>query len=245
MRGRLGRYALWQTGDYFVERGASTALIASLLALLFVQTMRARFGPGWADGALGATLARQALQQAMEPFAFVASLIAVQGIVANDRKFGYFRLLFAKPVGLRRYYGQLFVIHGVSLVALTGLLVGVYALTVHPTDPRPAMALVAIHFVALGGIGFLVSTLVRFDWVAMASVWALGQIVRGLYGDSRSVWYAVADAVLPPSTEIDRVEQALFAGAPLPTRPVLWLVGYGLACFAIGLYVVRRRALAE
>lgn len=244
-RGRLAAYARWQLVDYLIDRGASTAIIAVLFAVLFVQTIRVQFGAGWSGGPEGAVLARQVIQQTVAPFAFVAVLVTVQGMVATDRKLGYYRFLFAKPVSVPRYYVQAFGVYGAGLLALVAALLGVYAVLVRPVAPLPALEVVGIYFVALGGIGFLASALARFDWAVMAGLWMAGQVVRLLYGGSTSVAYRAADALLPPSHKIDSVAAVLFAGHQPRPAELVWLLGYGAVCVLLGALVLRWKALAE
>ncbi len=49
---------------------------------------------------------------------FVGALFAMNGIVANDRKQGFYRFLFAKPMTPSRYYGQAFFVHWAGFVAV-------------------------------------------------------------------------------------------------------------------------------
>src|SRR5205085_6394593 len=117
--------------------------------------------------------------------------------------------------------------------------------TTRPVDPRPALALVAVYYMALGGIGFALSTVVRFDWVAVTVVWELGQIVRAVYGPSDAAAYAIANVLLPPSHRIDAVSAALFGGRYPAAHDVGWLVAYGAVWFLFGVAALKYRAMAE
>jgi hypothetical protein len=186
----------------------------------------------------------QAFVSGLRLLVFLGVLFATNGIVADDRRYGYFKLLFAKPVSVITYYAEKFAVYGVGFVTVAGALIAVYAMTVerffHPAL-LPALALV---YVALGGIGFLLSAAWRFDWLSLAAVVGLSEILWILFADAGG-WRAMLVRALPPVHLLDSVYFALRHGQALPVGELAWLVGYGLGCFLLGLAVIRVRPLVS
>jgi ABC-type transport system involved in multi-copper enzyme maturation permease subunit len=99
-------------------------------------------------------------------------------------------------------------------------------------------------YVAYGGIGFLLSTIWRFDWLSLVTVAIVSSVAWAMWGDDRGI-RGVLVHLLPP---IHRAS-ALFAyvSGTSPTFPwasQLWLAAYGAACFVIGLWILRVRSIA-
>ena len=70
---------------------------------------------------------------------FLGALFAMNGIVANDRKQGFYRFLFAKPMTPSRYYGQAFFVHWAGFVAVMIVLGLVYGALIWPVLSRPLL----------------------------------------------------------------------------------------------------------
>jgi ABC-type transport system involved in multi-copper enzyme maturation permease subunit len=51
--------------------------------------------------------------------------------------------------------------------------------------------------------------------------------------------------LLPPVHRLDDVANRLLTGQMAATNDVLWLVGYGVVFFALGLVVITRRSLVD
>jgi ABC-type transport system involved in multi-copper enzyme maturation permease subunit len=246
-RARMARYALWQLRDYTMERGLSTLLIGVFLGLQFIlplrMQMRPSLGPGWAEDVTVLLMLRGMLEPLTLSFAGLGTLIAVNGIVSNDRRLGYFRLLFAKPVSVSRYYAQAYVVHLVGLAAAASLLAGLFTLLVAPIDLGGGVAFVILFAIGIGGIGFLMSTLFRFDWLALSLVTVASGLAHAYYG-WRGDWRAALVKVLPPVHELDNVAGTLLRGGTPDWATIAWFGGYGVACVAAGLLVLRRRPMA-
>jgi hypothetical protein len=101
---------------------------------------------------------------------FVGALFAMNGIVANDRKQGFYRFLFAKPMTPSRYYGQAFFVHWAGFVAVMIVLGLVYGVLIWPVLSRPLLVVIALMFVAYSGIAFLLSAAARWDWMSLVVV---------------------------------------------------------------------------
>jgi hypothetical protein len=241
-RARLTRYTLWHLRDYLREKGVATLITLGLVGYLTqIPIMRAR--EAGFTGELMTQVADQAFVSALKFLGFVGVLFATNGIVADDRRHGYYRLLFAKPVGIVEYYAQKWLVYGVGFLIACALLLAIYGLTVETFFPPTFLPTFALIYVALGGIGFLLSAAWRFDWLSLAAVLGLSDMLWLLFREDAGLTGALL-RLLPPVHLLDGVYQAVRAEEGLPVQDLMWLAGYGLACFFVGLLVVRRRPLA-
>ena len=243
-RARLGRYLLWQLRDYLLNQGPATALVLALYAYLTIAPLRAAAGRAGAFVQLPPEATQQILAGLLESFLLLGTLFATNGIVATDRKAGFFRFLFAKPVSAPRYYANAFAANGLGLVLVGLVLLAAYALFIDTIFPPTFVPIVVAMYVAYGGVGFLLSTIWRFDWLSLVSVALLANFGWQMWGDDMGIrgWLV---HLLPPTHKAGEVF-AYVAGTVdvFPVRSLVWLTGYGLACFLLGLWVLRVRPLA-
>jgi hypothetical protein len=244
MRGRLGRYGAWQLRDYVLERGLPIIIVSVLLLFQGIIIVRSMVRGGAAPELIRLQ-ALDALIRATPGIAIVSTLLAVNGVISNDRKNGYFRFLFAKPISLVAYYAQSYIVNGAGLAVTTVATLGIFAVVAFPVFPAQLLAFVALTYVAFGGIGFLLSALTRFDWVAMGAVWLLSQLLRAVYPSDQSWHGRLLDMVLPPLHHLDNVGLNLLRNQPIDMSNVLWLTGWGIGAFVAGLIVIRLRPLAS
>ncbi len=238
----LARYSLWQFRDFAVERGVAILIIGFLWGYVLIEPLRRTMGPAW-NGPQGATVFGIALQVA-SAIVSVSVLIALNGIVSTDRKLGYYRFLFSKPVNPVLYYAQLFFVYMAGVVA-SMLVLSSLLRTVLPTFSIPHFLLYTVLvYVAMGGIGFFLSVATRYDWLSLAAVWLGARMLRSLYGP-RNDWRSKVVEVLPPVHKLDEVANSLIGTGTAHTTDVLWLFGYGALFFALGLVALRWGSLAD
>ena len=246
-RARLGRYLLWQLRDYLRNQGPATVLVVALYAYLTIAPLRYA-----AESEVGvrraASLPHEVVQQVfaalLGSFLLLGTLFATNGIVANDRKMGFYRFLFSKPVSAPRYYANAFLANGMGVVLVSLVLLGAFALFVRPLFPPSYVPVVAAMYLAYGGVGFLLSTIWRFDWLSLVTVAILANFGWQMWGSDRGIrgWLV---HLLPPTHKATEL-YAFVAGASdaFPWSSLVWLTGYGLSCFVLGLWVLRVRPLA-
>jgi ABC-type transport system involved in multi-copper enzyme maturation permease subunit len=182
---------------------------------------------------------------------FLGALFAMNGIVANDRKQGFFRFLFAKPLTPARYYGQAFVVHCVGFMLVIVLLALLYGVIVWPVLSLQFVLVVGLMFVAYAGVAFLLSAAARWDWLSLVAGSVAATFLWTKFGASTHP-LAKLLYLLPPLHRADEVYLAVSgtpvisaAGAPdVPWPLVLWFGGYGILCYIAGLVVLRFRRLA-
>ena len=264
---RTGAYALWQLRDYLKDRGVSTIIVGLLTGYLSFEsvvrelpfpragdpvspTLLARFGSAAAVYAFRMDQFNYALlSSTLGALVFVGALFAMNGIVANDRKMGFYRFLFSKPVTPTRYYGQAFLVHWAGFVVVMLLLTGAYGLVIWPVVTRALVVVLALMFLAYAGIAFLLSAAARWDWLSLVAVSLVSVVLWQRFGASA---HPVAKLLylLPPLHRVNEifasVPGAPGSAAPLATPWALlaWLAGYGVVCYLAGLVVLRYRRLA-
>lgn len=255
---RLGRYALWQLRDYALNRGLSTLIVALLMGLLgFSEIQRTLASPLGPPTDLveqyGSVIAARAAWRhqlglgfvagAIGIYVFFGALFAMNGVIANDRKFGFYRFLFAKPMTPAAYYGAEFVICGASFLALSALVLLLYGAVVEPVVSLSLLVSIGAGYLCYAGLGFALSALSRWDWLSLVAVAGAAEVLWRLFGASTSS-FAVLLRLLPPVHRTAEVYAAAVNGMALPWHSVLWLAGYGVIAFMAGLAILRHRRLA-
>jgi hypothetical protein len=256
-RARLRAYGLWQLRDYFVERGAPTLVVIGLFGWLLIAPLLSRLGlenvparlivqhgsRAAAQHAMLLEISAEALSNFLGAIMFVGALFAMNGIVANDRKLGFYRFLFAKPVSPPAYYGQAFVLHGIGFLSIVAAMSLVYGALVTPVLTASFLAAIGATYLCYAGIAFALSAAARWDWLSLVTVSVAATYVWERYGRSTSPAAALV-YLFPPLHRMSEVYDAAASGMALPWHLVLWFVGYGTVSFVIGLVVLRYRRLA-
>ena len=242
IRGRLAGYSVWQFRDFVVERGIAIVLIGLMLGYVLIEPLRRAMGTGLSTDPSSA--ARPVLIMVSSSIVSLAVLIAVNGIVSSDRKMGYYRFLFAKPVSPVTYYTQLFFVYMVGVIAAMLVLAGLLHSIVPSFSIVHFLAYTAVVFVAMGGIGFFISVATRFDWLTLAAVWLGSRILRDFYGVKPGLPGKLVQ-ILPPVHKLNDVATDMIANGTAPVGDVVWLMGYGAVFFVFGLALLKYGPLAD
>ena len=237
MKGNLTRYGLWQLRDFIRDRGIALLLVGLLMGVTFIAPVKA------VGREIDANLAKEILSALLQQVGFVLAFIALNGIISTDRKMGYYRFLFSKPVSITAYYSQLFVVYLIGFLVVCAVLLGVFAIFAHPVSPIRPLMFFALVFLSFGGIAFLVSTLVRYDWPVLAAIFLGSAILHQLWQFNEG-WRRMVLSVLPPLYHLTEALPGIMNSGTVKTNDILWLLGYNAICFAAGLIVLRRRPFA-
>jgi hypothetical protein len=256
---RLGRYAPWQARDYLMDRGVPTALVGSLFGYMVassaVQSMNAQLarmspaalarqgGFGAAHAALFSEFTATFLMLLLGNFVFLGALFAMNGIVANDRKLGFYRFLFSKPLAPPRYYGQAFLVHWAGFLMISIVLGLIYRVLVGPVLSVPLLITLALMYLCYAGIAFALSAAARWDWLSLVAMTVAANYFWLRYGGSTSVLKSLL-YLLPPLHRTSEVYTAVAKGLALPWHLLWWFAAYGAVSFLLGLVVLRHRRLA-
>jgi hypothetical protein len=242
-RARLFAYVPWMLRDYLTNQGPATLIVVLLIG--YMSVMPLLNGPtGVRLGDVPPDMARRILLAILPAFAFLGPFFATNGIIANDRKFSYYRFLFSKPVSPIAYYVTTFLVYGIGVFIVTGVLMAVWALAVRPMFPGMVLLVVAIMYIAFGGIGFLLSAAWRFDWLSLVTVLLIASVAWEQWGDVQGI--ARLPLYLLPQVHRASDIYAMVVGranAAIPWPAILWLGGYGSICFLLGMAVIRKRPL--
>ncbi len=237
MRDNLTRYAYWQFRDFIRERGIALLLVGGLLGFMLVAPMRAMMG-----GNIDEVNARRVLLLALPQIGPISAFIVFNGLISTDRKMGYYRFLFSKPVAIPAYYAQHFAVYFVGFMAVFAILFGVFAITVRPISPVGALAYWALVYLSLGGIAFFISSLFRYDWPILAAVF-LSSVLANAVWAGRGGWRMVVRDMLPPLHRLSPAMTDLINFGTVDLTSVAWLLGYNALFFLAGLVVLWRRPI--
>ena len=237
MTANLRRYAVWQFRDFIRDRGIALLLVGFLIGFTVIGPFKAM------GGNLDQNMADRLLAAVLVQVPFICAFIALNGIVSNDRKLGYYRFLFAKPVGIPAYYAQLFVIYLVGFLVVSAILLGLFSIFAHPVDPVGPLLFCGLVFLSFGGIAFLISSLFRHDWPILAAVFLGSTILHSMWRFEEGIKRMIL-SVLPPVYKLPDMITQIVGERSLDTNSVLWLLGYSAICFAGGLLVLKRRPFA-
>lgn len=243
-RARLLEYLPWIMRDYFTNQGPSTALVVLLIGLLsLIPVVQGATGTPVNLGEVPQQIATRVLHAMLPPLVFLGTFFATNGIVANDRKFGHYRFLFAKPVSPPVYYAVTFLVYGAGLLVVSMALLGVWALAVRPMFPVAVFVIVPVMYLAYGGIGLLLSAAWRFDWISLVTVLLVANLGWSVWGNVGGIRHWLLYILPPVHRAADVYAMALGEPRPVPWAAIAWLGGYGLICFALGMLVIRKRPL--
>ncbi|MEO8577762.1 MAG: hypothetical protein ABI556_13715 [Gemmatimonadales bacterium] len=234
----LRRYAYWQLRDFARDRAIALIIISLAIGFTIIGPIRAVNG-----GAFDHDRAMTVLQIVLTQIVYITSFVALNGIVSNDRKLGYYRFLFSKPVSIPAYYAQLFVVFFVGFLLVWLLLIGIFGIFAAPVSPIKPLAYCALVFLSFGGIAFLISSLFRYDWPILAAVFLASAIFQSMWM-SQEGWRRMVLSILPPLYKLSPALDDIMKRGTVETNSVLWLLGYSAVCFAAGIYVLRHRSLA-
>lgn len=237
MRANLTRYALWQMRDFARERGIALLLVGTLVGFTIIAPVRAL------GREIDAGIAKTLLTTALAQIAFLLAFITLNGIVSTDRKQGYYRFLFSKPVSIPAYYAQLFVVYLVGFLVAMAILLGAFAIFAHPVSPIAPLLYCGMLYLSMGGLAFLISTLFRHDWSILAAILLASMVLHELW-QYREGWRRLVLSIMPPVYRLSGMLPDIMNKGTVNTEDVLWLLGYSAICFAAGILILRRRPFA-
>ena len=237
MAANLTRYGYWQLRDFIRERGIALIITSTLLGFTVVAPMRAMMGSN-----IDEVTAKRILIMALPQIVFISAFIALNGLISTDRKMGYYRFLFSKPVSIPAYYAQYFVVSFVGFLAVFVVLLGAFDIVVRPINPVGVLAFCALVYLSLGGIAFLISSLFRYDWPILAGVYLGSALINGLWAGRTGFRMVIRD-ILPPVHRLTPAMNDIMNLGTVDTNSVLWLLGYSALCFVAGLFVLWRRPI--
>lgn len=246
-RARLGRYFWWQLHDYMLHQAPATIAIMAMYA--YVTLMPILNGSltnsrTYTLATLPMPVVRDYFGDLIGALMLLATLFATNGIVSTDRKMGFYRFYFAKPVSAPRFYVNAFVAHGVGVLLVSIVLLAAFGLIVRPLFPLSFVPVVAAMYLAYGGIGFLLSTLWRFDWLSLVTVAIISSLGWAMWGEDHGIRGLLVHFLPPTHRAASLYAYVAGMAESFPWGAQLWLSGYGALCLLIGLVILRTRSIA-
>jgi hypothetical protein len=230
------RYFAWMARDALL--GPGVVILALVVLMTFVMTRMSVRAAGTTSDA------HALLLQIVASFDWIVVLVATAGIVSEDLARGYYRALFSQPVIPALYYLQRWLVGGL-VVALYVPLAGFGVLIAHGSFifSGPLLVRLMLLYLLLGGLTFVISTLLRSDWLIALLVFVLQSALHSLGANGVEVG--------PMTRGIERALPPFHLGAigrtveyPLPVDFAHALL-YGAALVAIAVAIVVYRPLGS
>lgn len=242
-RGRLLAYLRWQILDFVLERGILILLVGIGVGYPLARIVRSMV-LGGAAAMVNSPLIAGSVASLLMTMAPVLTFLAFNRIVSGERSNGNYKFLFTKPISVQMFYAQRFLVYGIGLIVGVAALILIGKFASLPLQVLPILGVFAVSYVSIAGIGFLFSTFMKHDSIAIITIWIVSTIANQVYADRGGI-IAMALKILPPFDVADSVYRGFFGVETFPTGNFLWLVGYGAVCFVLGLIVLRYRELGS
>jgi hypothetical protein len=251
VRARLSAYAGFQLRDFLVGRALPIAGATAAGAWVVFRITGLTLAAFDVSGGVGARdQLLRGFQDLLGVFALVAAIVAAQGLVARDRRRGYDRLLFSRPLSPSRYYGQGFLIAGASVLTLAAVASQVFAIAVLPVSVPGSVAYVAVTWLVVGGLAFALSTLTA-HYVPLLVLLVGGDLLFDRFVDglrAAGSGNRVAEAaqyLLPPAHVVVDLRESFTRGRAIDpaalAASLAWPLAFGVLCLCLALVILRRR----
>lgn len=250
-RGRLQGYLRYQVTDFLSQKASIPLLLITILTGLTLYSV-ARKAPAdlWTTQG-GMDTAHQLYLQMVALFLPLGAFLGSVQLMSQDRHLGHFRFFFSKPVNVVSYYSQQFVVHGVLFIALYAMITWIFGeLTAHQSV-RAAIGAATLTWVLVGGVGFLLGALTRFDGTLLAVTYLIAMITQTIVAAAKAnteplpLWVRGLARGLPPIHRMDQLRNQLYSHQLIDMTDVWYVVGYGGGAFLIGLLLLRRLPLSR
>lgn len=244
-RGRLGSYSLWQLRDYMLSPGIATILISAIVLIPMFVTRGLVAREGASPDEMHRAFATM-FDQLVALLATVGPMVGIAGFASADRQPGLARFLFAKPVAVRAYYLQAWIVRGLALGAITVAVALLVDQLFTPASWLDTVAAVGMAWLLLAGMGFLLSVLVPRDIAVIFAAYIIPVLFAGMVkGGVKWWWLKPVLTVLPPTHKLEGIRHALLGPGNVDTGDAWHVALYGAACLVLAAYLVRRLPLVR
>jgi hypothetical protein len=231
--------------DFLLGRAVAIVVVTALAAWAYAAAHAitpAMFVAGDVD-------VQDQLQRAFEftlaVFAVAGAAVAAQGLVSRDRARGYDRVILSRPLSPARYYVQGFALAGIGTMLLAIVGAGLYGVALRPVSALGVAAYVGLAWIAIGGVAFLLSVLTSGHALVLAALLAADLTIDRFASALRAAGPArpaldMLQYALPPVHVVAGLAGPFARGASIVPRAVIWPLGYGFACLAVAIVLLRR-----
>lgn len=252
---RLGRYALWQSGEFVMNVAIISLILFGLLgglSIMQIHSMEQYYAMRRPPQPVPDMQKISIFLQIYGIFVTVGPIICLSGIVSQDRTMGYTRFLFSKPVSPRWFYLQSFVVRMLGFLVLGHALLFLYGAFEPPAYSPKFLADLVIAFLSYGGIIFLLSVVSRYDGLVAIVLFLVSAVVWGKWELATGFGHVLTYA-FPPIEKygdlhtwvVGLTRMGTIGAVEFPWKWAVWGTSYGLACLALGLYLLRRIPLTK
>lgn len=251
--GRTFAYLRYQWLDYLLNRALLPIILVAFAAGMPLYAMK--FAPGFWQTPDGVAQAGLMFRSTVTLFLPVGAFLASVNLISVDRQQGHVRFFFSKPVNVIGYYGQAYLLHGVTFTLLFGLITWLFGQASSSIPVIPAMEAAVLTFVLIGSLGFMLGALTRYEGGIIALAYLVAAVTQQVVAQAREVSPTrLADipavvrylaAILPPAHDLDRVRNALYTASVVDTTMFAHVLGYSAGAIVIGVIALRRLPLAR
>ena len=252
-RSRLMAYLPYQLGDYLLQRAAIPVVLILLTVGLPLYGMKTT--PGYWATPQGHDLALQLFKSTVTLFLPVGAFLAVSNVISVDRQQGYGRFYFSKPVSVLGYYGQTYVLHGVSFIALFAIITLIFGSATTSMPLVGAIEAAALTYAVIAPLSLVFGALSRFDSGVMVLVYLLASVTQQIVAQAKAVGPAALEvlpkflaplaAILPPVQDLSAQRDLLYAGQALDATALGHIFGYSAGALVLGVVLLRRLPLSR
>jgi hypothetical protein len=245
VRGRLAAYAGYQLRDFLLGRAAAIVLVTALAVWAYAFAHALTPAILVSPDIDAPDKLQRAFEFALAVFAIAGAAVAAHGVVSYHRARGYDRLMFSRPLSPARYYLQGLATAGIGTLLLATVGAGVYGVVARPVSSLGVAAYVALAWVAVGGLAFLLSAATAAHVPVLVALLAadltLDRYATGLRAAGNgNVALDAMQYLLPPGHVVVALAEPFARGSVIDSRAV-WPLGFGLACLAVAVILLRRR----
>lgn len=246
---RLLVHSRYVLQEYLMMRAPLPILCGVIAGLNFAQAANARADTRHAAGPQFIAAAHDAYGVSLSVTMFVTIILAVVAIMTIDRTTNYYRFFFSKPVNVTRYYLHTYALHGTAACLFLGA--GAVAWSgAMPHEPAArAVALCALSFLLIGGVGFGVGALTNLDAAIVPLAFMFAASASGVISDyargRAPAWLVLVERMLPPARAIHDAAGAIINGRAPAMAAVGPIVLWGAAGWVAGVFILRWRPLAR
>jgi hypothetical protein len=162
-------------------------------------------------------------------------LICTASIVSADRGLGYYRSIFSRPVSPLRYYLRRWLLGALLLATVVPAYTLAFSLAIGRFPIQwTLVAKIELFYLLLGGLIFLISTMLRSDWLLGLMVFMLHGALSAFRSSPSfhlSAFWEYVYQIFPPFHLVD-VGAPPLSGSHL-THVVLYGAGLVLAALAV------------
>jgi hypothetical protein len=249
LRGRVIAYGRYQLTDFLLLRASLPLVILSLFAGIQIWFITRGMTAELAQRPMYVKQMQFIYSHEVTIFLPLCAFLGAVMVASADRALGHFRFFFSKPVSVRRFYAQAYLVHGLTFVVLFGLITILFnARTMTHQPVFAGMAAAALSFLMFGGLGLLFGNFAQLDAILVPAVYVLSLALQLTLVSTPGAFGPAVHAfakTLPPVVYLDSVQTHLYNSTSMDPSQLWFVILYGGAAALIGILIIRRSPLSQ